>query len=292
MKLKQEQGGLPGRYKINDFGVKHVVVHVPGATANEITGRLQFPWDLYSSNDLEHVNFYTLSGISCSIGGPTAKKSLLDKVQSFAPELRQLATAQLSPVVPSRAERLEARTRELIAVFDIYLFASEESNAFNDSSSQVRAAYDARLAAHHAGSSSSTDISSSSPPIRVPIFSFGFRPGRGVPCNDLLPLDPTRVDTVLQLLSECGGGTLVNIGKSPERDDYYILVFGLKISIPSTVATETSNKLVRLVLIWDLGQTRLAFRAPSLARRSCPSHLEWRAQLSSASSVLSTREGT
>ena len=124
MKLKQEQGGLPGRYKINDFGVKHVVVHVPGAAANEITGRLQFPWDLYSSEDLKHVNFYTLNGIACSIGGPTAKKSLLDKVQSFAPELRQLATAQLSPVVPSRAERLEARTRELIAVFGIYSSAS------------------------------------------------------------------------------------------------------------------------------------------------------------------------
>jgi len=53
-------------------------------------------------------------------------------------------------------------------------------------------------------------------------------------------------------LSECGGGTLINIGKSPERDDYYILAFSQKIAIPSTVATEASNNLVRLVLIWDL----------------------------------------
>jgi len=63
-----------------------------------------------------------------------------------------------------------------------------------------------------------------------------------------------RVDVVLQLLRECGGGTLIKITKSIDdgRDVYTIPLLGMKVGIPRALALEAGDNLVRFVLDWDV----------------------------------------
>ena len=63
-----------------------------------------------------------------------------------------------------------------------------------------------------------------------------------------------RVDVVLQLLRECGGGTLIQITKSiaDGRDVYNIPLLGMKVGITRALALEAGDDLVRFVLDWDV----------------------------------------
>jgi len=237
---------------LSGFGVANLVVRVLGTTTQEITGKLQFPWDLDNDDDLESVHFYTLSGADCDIGGPAAKQNLLDKVQSFGPQLRaKLAAARNASAVLSRADHLEALDRELIKVWLFLQMTSDLLNLPIHLTPQEQAAYDALCKMHADGIAPA-----SSSQLPLPSFPFGFQTGRGAVCNDLLPLTSARIENVLQLLSECGGGTLIYITeflpRGTKKPRSRIFVLSETISISHDVAAKAGKGLVKVVLDWDL----------------------------------------